>query len=265
MYKNKKDKYITIGVSAVISVGIILLASFIFVIIDNAKEIRNQSDEIDRLEKDIYKVASYIKSTEMKGDEKLVVIEEPIYEGTSLTSLTAEDLSFNVTYTSNLELSVGSMDNATIMHSVYYPHQNVCEMRDYDYREIENIVDVRFDIIRSRYEIYASAELYAPILTDNNYISEAGEVTLVPGFIEEYSTGTMTGYSIYTGAEGCGEYTYLFPIDENNTLIITRLQVGEFGYAAGDLAEEYMSVDGVVLPEEEERLFNEIVESITLK
>ena len=80
----------------------------------------------------------------------------------------------------------------------------------------------------------------------------------------EYSLGGLKGPWQYTGAEGCGEYIYHFPI-AGITLVVKRdaIQATSRLSTAWDL-DKILKVPGVISKEESQRLFDQILSTLKL-
>jgi hypothetical protein len=83
----------------------------------------------------------------------------------------------------------------------------------------------------------------------------------VPGFIDEFELGSLKGYRITSGAEGCGWYQYYFPLSSKNTLLVTRNFITEFKPIIKD-HKKYLELPGIIPPDKEEKLFKQILSNI---
>jgi hypothetical protein len=80
------------------------------------------------------------------------------------------------------------------------------------------------------------------------------------GFIDDVLIGSLKGYCITAGVEGCGIYTYYFSLNSNNTLQVQRSFIPELNPIIRN-SKEYLKLPGIISPDEEERLFNLILSS----
>ena len=86
---------------------------------------------------------------------------------------------------------------------------------------------------------------------------------LEPGFIDVINIGSLEGYRITQGVEGCGEYTYYFPITTEVTLVVVRYFITELNPITVDY-EKFLNLPDVISPIKEEKLFNQILSTFQL-
>lgn len=76
----------------------------------------------------------------------------------------------------------------------------------------------------------------------------------------DYSAGILQGKYVYEGVEGCGPDVYYFPVQENRTLIVRRwIPQILSGIVSPEFTREIENVPGVILRQESEQLFNQIL------
>ncbi len=68
----------------------------------------------------------------------------------------------------------------------------------------------------------------------------------------------MQGFRISQGVEGCGRYTYYFILNQEHTLVATRAFITELNSIIRTYKEN-LKLPGVIPPEKEEQLFNQIL------
>lgn len=141
----------------------------------------------------------------------------------------------------------------TIEHSVPYRYYEPCSQRGGG-APYEELTD--FDVSFEYYPDISLEDAFAP---DNHYIYEEfwkdGALTLSPGFIDEFQVGSLKGYRITGGVEGCGRYEYYFPISSSSTLVVKRAIIAEFSRVATLEYQKYLKVPGIIRPEDEEKIF----------
>ena len=84
-----------------------------------------------------------------------------------------------------------------------------------------------------------------------------------PGFIDPVSFGSLSGYAIFEGAEGCGHTVYYFPISANKTLVVKNDFITIFsGSIDIEQGKEALKVPGVIGPQEANQIFKDILLSL---
>ena len=86
----------------------------------------------------------------------------------------------------------------------------------------------------------------------------------VPNYHVNVTYGVLKGIGLYKGNHGCGAYTYYFPTADNKMLVVNRYLTPEFTEVPEEKKEIYRRVKGIIVPEDEEQLFTEIMESLQL-
>jgi len=106
-----------------------------------------------------------------------------------------------------------------------------------------------------------TVQTLSPYLTEENFVGDS--LVISPGFIDEYKNGVLRGFSIYEGAEGCGDRKYYFPVTTTKTLVITNEQVQMLsGIIEASIRNEVLKVPGVISREENEKIFNQILSTL---
>jgi hypothetical protein len=92
---------------------------------------------------------------------------------------------------------------------------------------------------------------------------DMGGVAMTDAFKKEnaYTIGTMNGYKIYRGIEGCGTYEYYLPISPVQTLVISRNLYAQTLGLNPDPAV-LAQIPGLITKVDEETIFNNILFSI---
>lgn len=172
-----------------------------------------------------------------------------------------EKYGYELKYPENL-ITVSEVGDTIVMtHSVPLEHNDPCDFRG-DAPPLRTLTDFEVSIevasknLRETIIGNESDYLVSKFLLDNTLKVE-------PGFIDEINIGSLTGYRITSGVEGCGEYGYYFPVSSNKTLIVIRSFITELKPITPG-HEEYLTVPGVISPEEEEGLFNQILSTFRL-
>lgn len=147
----------------------------------------------------------------------------------------------------------------TLTHSIPHEHPNACDFKG-DAPALKNLTDFSASfkffakpmaaVINSNPQSYAASQL-----------TSDGKLTLSPGTVDTYEAGKLKGYKITEGVEGCGQYSYYFPVGTHETLFITRPFVPEFNSINSQSAAN-LKLPGIIPPAEAEAIFRSILESV---
>ena len=141
-------------------------------------------------------------------------------------------------------------------HSIPLEHPDPCDFRG-DAPPLSTLTDFEVSI-----EVVSQSLREAIIANESDYLVSKflidDKLQIEPGFIDEVSVGSLQGYRITSGVEGCGEYTYYLPFTSRKVLIVKRSFIPEFKPIIANY-EEYLKVPGIIPPDREEELFNSIL------
>lgn len=189
-------------------------------------------------------------------------IPPPVIDGNlPTTSYSSTD---GITLTYPVELSLSEKDKMiTLHHEIPYKNTGACDMMG-DEKTYDMLTDFHVTLR------IASTSLVKTVRQMSSYIPEEnfdGDVLKVnPGFIDSFEAGSLKGFAIYEGAEGCGMTTHYFPLPGNRTLIIQKESIQALSGVRGEtLIKEILAVPGAVSKEESEMMFMSIVNSLTIK
>ena len=154
-------------------------------------------------------------------------------------------------------ITVSEVSSRIVMtHAITLEHPDPCDFKG-DAPPLKTLTDFEVSIevvsLNLRETVIANESdfLVSRFLVDD-------KLSIAPGFIDEVSIGSLTGYRITSGVEGCGEYTYYFPLAPRNVLIVKRSFITELQPIIANY-QEYLKLPGVISPDEEEKLFNGIL------
>ena len=151
----------------------------------------------------------------------------------------------------------------TLSHSIPYEHQDPCDLRGSDNGDVMLLkdltdFDVKMEIIEASLEDTVANKLGDNF--KNSYVVDH-RLQIQPNFIDEISINDRKGYKITMGAEGCGMYIYIFPLEAEQHFVVTRKFISELNPINANY-EEYSQVPRIILPREEEKLFDQIISSL---
>ena len=159
------------------------------------------------------------------------------------------DTAFEFEYPSLLTVKK-VQDAVTLSHSIAYKHPNLCDFKG-DAPPLEKVNDfgVAISIVDQSIKDYVVSKSFP----NWDYVSA-----------NPYTFGTLNGYKVMQGIEGCGSYIYYLEINPIKTLVINRSLITELTGISSD-TNKYLSLPGIISPTQEEEYFNKILSSIKIK
>lgn len=163
---------------------------------------------------------------------------------------------FEFEYPGDLIDLTENVNSVSLKHSVPHRHPNPCNLSGLQEKPLEKLtdLDISFEVTNN--------SLLDVIKNQSKFIYEnyldGNELKLEPGFIERTIIGNVEGYRITSGSHGCGNYTYYISHKSNSTLIVTRSFIPELKPIIANY-QEYLNIPGIIHPDEEEKLFNQIL------
>ena len=153
-------------------------------------------------------------------------------------------------------------ETVDLTHSVAYAHPDLCELRD-GVKNLDAITDFDVSFALLSENLKTAVKEIVPESIFSDYF-KGDTVVVTPGYIDDFNAGSLKGYRITNGNEGCGEYAYYFPIGKNSTLMVKRNFVPEFQPINANY-KAYLKIPGIVPPEQEEKYFDSILSSFKIK
>jgi hypothetical protein len=169
-------------------------------------------------------------------------------------------LGFEIKYPADLLTISKDGEKVILTHSIPFEHSNPCyEGGDDSLAVLKDLTDfnVSLRIFNTSFEQTIKANEYPNFSA--GYLRE-DSLKVDHGFIDDVLIGSLKGYCITAGVEGCGIYTYYFSLNSNNTLQVQRSFIPELNPIIRN-SKEYLKLPGIISPDEEERLFNLILSS----
>lgn len=158
-------------------------------------------------------------------------------------------------------LTASTTDNVVVLHhSISYKNTGACDMMG-DEKIYDRLTDFEMTVQVVNNKLTDTVKKMSPYIPQENYVND--ELITSPGFIDEYTIGTLSGFAIYEGAEGCGQTTYYFPIEKQRTLVITNASIQMLsGIVAEWKTAEVLAVPGVIPRDKNHEIFEGIVRSL---
>lgn len=161
-----------------------------------------------------------------------------------------------------LNLNVNVLDDTiTLRHAIPFSHVDPCDMRD-NPQTLAQLTDVDITIKFIAKDLGgALTEIEgSDFVTENFYSGDSGFESLrtSPGFIDFIEIGSLQGYRVTSGAEGCGQYTYYFPALREGRVLVIKRTYGELT-SLDSASQTYRKLPGVIQPNEEEKIVHAIL------
>lgn len=160
-------------------------------------------------------------------------------------------------------LTASTTDNVVILHhDISYQNSGACDMMG-DNKTYDKLTDFEMTVQIVNNKLTDTVKKMSPYIPQENYVND--ELITSPGFIDEYKIGTLSGFAIYEGAEGCGQTTYYFPIEKQKTLIITNASIQILsGVISKEKMDQVLAVPGVISKTKNHEIFEDIVRSLKI-
>ncbi len=148
-------------------------------------------------------------------------------------------------------------------HSIHYKHPYPCNFTEVEMDSVNEITDLAFTIQSFKTNLKGVVK---NILSDyfmKIYFS-SDTLKTDEGFINKIKLGKQQWYKIEMGAEGCGQYLFVCPVNEKLTLQIRMPYASDcnFGLYNQWTNPDYLSLKGLMLPTQSQKIFYKILESI---
>lgn len=171
-----------------------------------------------------------------------------------------KELHFEIKYPAKLLRLSQDNQRLKLFHSIPFEHPNPCDFDDTPDPPLSELIDlnVSIEVLDKNlkgavlwYETSAAEYFLARFTSDSVF-------PLKPGYIDTVRVGSLTGYRILQGVEGCGRWAYYFPLQYERTLVVIRARITELDPIVKNYKENRKR-PGVILPEKEEELFHRIL------
>jgi len=143
-------------------------------------------------------------------------------------------------------------ETTSLDHSIPYRHQFGCDFKGDTVTMLNDVNDFS-----------ASFKILSKDLLSSVKLS-IGDSSLTQAIMGEssYKVGSLVGYKIQRGVEGCGTFEYYFPISANETLNISQgMHAQTLGQMGGPTTLDKTS--GFITYTQEEQIFKDILSSVT--
>lgn len=174
-----------------------------------------------------------------------------------LTSYTAKE-AFTFSYPASQLKLTEKAGEVSLIHAIEYPHVDVCDFKG-DAPPLTQLTDFNVSIklesqnfknVVKKYDQYAASNFFTGTTLQTD-----------PGFIETSVFGTLNGFRITQGVEGCGEDHYYFPVSKNKTLFVKRPWITEFNPISSN-QKTFLALPGIITPADADSIFSKILTSL---
>ncbi len=154
-------------------------------------------------------------------------------------------------------------ETITLNHSIIYKHNSPCDFKG-DAPPLEKLSDFGVSLMVSNKNLKDAVQSNegSDYVVKNFF--ENNTLKLSEGFIDKFNTDSLNGFQITSGVEGCGRYTYYFPMSSTKTLVVNRSFISEFNPINGD-HQTYLNLSGIIPPNQEKEFFVKILSSLKVK
>ncbi|MDQ5969224.1 MAG: hypothetical protein QG579_381 [Patescibacteria group bacterium] len=150
----------------------------------------------------------------------------------------------------------------TLFHDIPFENTGECDMTGED-TIYPRLTDFRVTMKKMNKGLVDTMKTVSPYIPQENFINN--QVIESSGFIDKFSIGTLNGYAIYEGAEGCGQTTYYFPVKDDQTLIVGKASIQILsGIFSGNREQEVLAVPGAISREQSQQIFLSILQTLSI-
>lgn len=169
-------------------------------------------------------------------------------------------------YFSYPKILTASTTNSMVVlhHDIPFTNNGDCDMMG-DEKTYERLTDFEVRMQTLNKNLVDTMKTLSPYIPEENFVN--GEVVESPGFIDSYTAGNFSGFAIYEGAEGCGQVTYYFPVNNNETLVIQKasIQALNTSVRSESSINAVLAVPGVISNEKSEEIFAQILQTLEVR
>lgn len=175
--------------------------------------------------------------------DRLPITPRPSTNTTTSTHTNAQS-GISFTYPKILTVT-DTQGTTTVHHEVVFTHHDYCDFKGEIDTTIPTLTDFHLIMHVANTPLIETMNALSPYIPEENFVD--GQVVPSPGFIDPVTYGSLSGFAIFEGAEGCGHTVYYFPVTPAKTLVITQEFVTVFsGSIALDEKDRAEVIPGVI-------------------
>ena len=176
---------------------------------------------------------------------------------------TYKNLGLGITFNYPKYLTASTTDGVIVLHhDIAFENNGDCDMMG-DENTYPRLTDFKVTIQKINKNLVSTMKAVSPYIPQENFVND--EVVVSPGFIDAFEVGTLRGYAIYEGAEGCGQTTYYFPIKSDETLVINKASIQVLSGVTGKEKQDMvLAIPEVISKEKSEEIFISILKTLEI-
>ena len=183
----------------------------------------------------------------------------PVYENIK----TYKNIGLGISFDYQKNLTASTTDGVVVLHhDIAFENNGDCDMMGGE-NTYPRLTDFKVTIQKIDKNLVNTMKVVSPYIPQENFVNN--EVVVSPGFIDAFEVGTLSGYAIYEGAEGCGQTTYYFPIKSDETLVINKASIQVLSGVTGKEKQDMvLAIPEVISKEKSEEIFISILKTLEI-
>jgi len=176
---------------------------------------------------------------------------------------TYKNLGLGISFDYPKNLTASTTDGVVVLHhDIAFENNGDCDMMGGE-NTYPRLTDFKVTIQKIDKNLVNTMKVVSPYIPQENFVNN--EVVVSPGFIDAFEVGTLSGYAIYEGAEGCGQTTYYFPIKSDETLVINKASIQVLSGVTGKEKQDMvLAIPEVISKEKSEEIFISILKTLEI-
>lgn len=180
-----------------------------------------------------------------------------------IATYTSEANGISFTYPTTLKTTEAN-GIVSVHHEVPFVHHDYCDFKGEGNTTVPIMPDFHLEMHVENLNMVATMKHESPYIPKENFVNNT--VVPSPGFIDPVQLGNLKGFSIFEGAEGCGQTTYYLSLTTTRTLVAKYKLVTVFtGAIATEEKAKAEAVPGVINKEKGEAFLNNILSTVATK
>lgn len=163
---------------------------------------------------------------------------------------------FELRYPDSLLTVSETNGTVTFRHSISLKHIDPCDFDD-DVSTLDELVDFHVTVGLWHKGLAGTVRETSTGLVIAEYLRD-DTLKVEHGFIDRVSVGSLKGFRITSGVEGCGASDYYFPLSGQTTVHVVRKHIAEFDPINRDY-EHFLALPGTIGPDKEAEIFRQML------
>lgn len=184
---------------------------------------------------------------------------QPVSTPATTTQYTNPAAGVSFTYPKTLTASTTG-STVALHHDIPFAHADFCDFKG-DAPMQDTLTDFHVAMHVENLGLVDAMKKNSPYIPQENFVGDT--VVASPGFIDPYTVGSLQGYMMFEGVEGCGRTLYYLPLSSNRTLVVDRELVTVFsGAINSQVQQQVLAVPGVITKEKADEILKNILVSL---